>query len=325
MSSNTKGSRKTRWSEDNIPRQAGKRILITGANSGIGLAAAKVLAAKGAHVILACRNEEKALQAMSGIRRSHPKASLQFLPLDLGNLRSVRDMSNELLEQYDKLDVLINNAGVMWLPQGKTVDGFETQIGINHFGHFALTGLLLPALLKQPGSRVVTVSSIAHRAGNLNFDDLFFDRRPYGKHKAYGQSKLANLVFARELERRLNRAGAQTISLAVHPGVSNTSLGQSRAETPASRVVSGMAQILTPLLGQSALRGALPTLYAATETGLQGGDYFGPDGFYEAYGNPAPAYSTRRSNNPEIGRKLWEVSEQLTGVAYPFENQNAAA
>ena len=168
MFKNTKGSSSTKWSEDNIPSQTGKRILITGANSGIGLAAAKELAGKGAHVILACRNEAKALQAMSRIRKSHPKASLQFLSLDLGSLDSVREMAREFLEQYDKLDVLINNAGVMWLPQGTTADGFETQIGINHFGHFALTGLLLPALLKQPGSRVVTVSSIAHRAGNLN-------------------------------------------------------------------------------------------------------------------------------------------------------------
>lgn len=318
-------SKNTKWSEDNIPSQAGKRILITGANSGIGLAAAKVLAAKGAHVILACRNESKALQAMATIRQSHPKASLQFLALDLGNLASVREMAQEFLEQYDRLDVLVNNAGVMWLPESKTVDGFEAQIGINHFGHFALTGLLLPALLKQPGSRVVTVSSIAHRAGSLNFEDLFFERRPYGKHKAYGQSKLANLVFARELERRLNQAGTQTISIAVHPGVSSTGLGQSRAETPASKIVSGFSHILMPLIGQSALKGALPTLYAATAAEVQGGEYIGPDGFYEAYGFPTQAGSTRRSNNPEIGRKLWEVSEQLTGITYPFDNKQAVA
>ncbi|MEE2732318.1 MAG: oxidoreductase [Pseudomonadota bacterium] len=318
-------SNKNTWSEDNIPSQAGKRVLITGANSGIGLAAAKVLAAKGAHVILACRNEAKALQAMATIRQAHPKASLQFLALDLGSLDSVRAMAQDFLEQYDRLDGLINNAGVMWLPKGTTRDGFESQIGINHFGHFALTGLLLPALLKQPGSRIVTVSSIAHRAGNLNFDDLFFERRAYGKHKAYGQSKLANLVFARELERRLNLAGTQTISVAVHPGVSNTSLGQYRTETPSSRIVSRLAQLLTPVLGQSALKGALPTLYAATAEAVQGGDYIGPDGFYEAFGSPAPAASTRRSRNPEIARKLWEVSEQLTGVVYPFESQQAVA
>ena len=318
-------NKNNRWSEDNIPNQAGKRILITGANSGIGLAAAKALAAKGAHVILACRNEAKALKAMAFIRKRHPRASLQFLALDLASLASVQEMADEFLAQYAGLDGLINNAGVMWLPQGTTVDGFESQIGINHFGHFALTGRLLPALLKQPGSRIVTVSSIAHRSGNLNFDDLFFERRAYGKHKAYGQSKLANLVFARELDRRLNKVGAQTISVAVHPGVSNTSLGQSRAETPASLIMSSLAQVLTPLLGQSAIKGALPTLYAATAAGVNGGDYFGPDGFYEAYGYPAPAGSTRRSRDPEIGRKLWELSEHLTGVVYPFATRRAVA
>lgn len=316
---------KNKWTQDNIPSQRGKRILITGANSGIGLEAAKVMAAKGADVILACRNESKAIQAMATIRQQTPKASLHFLPVDLSSLQSVRDMCEMFFEQYNKLDVLLNNAGVMWLPKGQTVDGFESQIGTNHFGHFALTGLLLPALLKQAGSRVVTVSSIAHRAGNLNFDDLFFERRPYGKHKAYGQSKLANLVFARELDRRLNAAGAQTISVAVHPGAASTNLAVPGYQQSGSTLLANVAKAVSPLITQSAVKGALPSLYAATESGVHGGDYIGPDGFYEAFGYPAPASSTGRSRNPEIARKLWEISEQLTGVSYSFDSSKAAA
>ena len=314
-----------KWTQHDIPSQTGKRALITGANSGIGLHTAMELAGKGAQVILACRDEAKALQAMALIRQQHPKASLHFLQLDLGSLASVHAMAEMFLEQYDRLDLLINNAGVMWLPQTKTEDGFEAHMGINHLGHFALTGLLLPALLKQPGSRIITVSSIAHRAGDLNFDDLFFEHRPYGRQKAYGQSKLANLVFARELERRLNAAGSQTLSVAVHPGVSNTNLAMPRHESSSAFLVASLASILSPLIGQSPLKGALPPLYAATATDIRGGDYLGPNGFYEAYGYPAPASSTRRSRNPEIARKLWDISEQLTAVVYPFEKDQAVA
>lgn len=316
---------KNKWTQHRVPSQQGKRFLITGANSGIGLETTKVLAAKGAQVILACRDEAKALKAMAEIRQHHPKASLHFLQLDLSSLESVRAMTDMFFEQYERLDGLINNAGVMWLPQGRTVDGFESQIGTNHFGHFALTGLLLPALLKQTGSRIVTVSSIAHRAGNLNFDDLFFERRPYSKHKAYAQSKLANLVFARELDRRLNEAGAQTISVAVHPGVANTNLAVPGYEQSGAPLLANLMKVLTPLIAQNPVRGALPTLYAATSDEVQGGDYIGPDGFYEAFGYPGPASSTRRSRNPEIARKLWEVSEQLTGVTYAFQPSRVAA
>lgn len=306
------------WGQEHIPSQEGKRILITGANSGIGLQAASVLAAKGAHLILACRNESKAREAMAHIRRQSPKAALHYLPLDLGCLASVREMAEMFHEQYDSLDCLINNAGVMWLPQSKTVDGFESQIGTNHLGHFALTGLLLPALLNNAGSRVVTVSSIAHKAGNLNFDDLFFTRRPYGKHKAYSQSKLANLVFSRELERRLNAAGCQTLSVAVHPGVASTNLAVPGYEQSGAKLLASLAKLVSPLITQSAEKGALPTLYAATEPKIEGGEYIGPNGFYEAFGYPGPAKSTGRSKNPEIARQLWELSEQLTGVTYHF-------
>ncbi|MGB3621372.1 SDR family NAD(P)-dependent oxidoreductase [Ketobacter sp. MCCC 1A13808] len=307
-----------KWTSQDIPSQTGKRILITGANSGIGFESARVMAGLGAQVILACRNEAKAVSAMAKIRNQFPKAQLHFLPLDLGSLDSVHVMANMFSEQYDSLDVLLNNAGVMWLPQGMTEDGFESQIGINHLGHFALTGLLMPALLNRAGSRVVTVSSIAHRSGNLDFEDLFFERRRYGKQDAYGQSKLANLVFARELERKLNASGAQTMSVAVHPGVTSTNLATPGLQQSGSVLLAKLVKMVTPLVTQSATKGALPSLYAATSNEIEGGEYIGPDRFYGTFGYPTAATSTRRSNNPDIARKLWQVSEKLTGVQYPL-------
>lgn len=307
-----------RWNEKSVPDQTGKRVLITGANSGIGFETARVLAQQGAQVILACRSESKALDAMARIRQLYPRASLQFMALDLGSLQSVRELAALFFEQYDTLDVLINNAGVMWLPESRTVDGFESQFGTNHLGHFALTGLLLPALLKTPGARVVTVSSIAHKDGYLHFDDLWL-QKGYGKQKAYAQSKLANLVFARELQRRLSQAGSSVLSLACHPGVASTHLAVPGFEQGGQALLAKLMQLLTPLIAQSALKGALPTLYAATSHSVEGGEYYGPGGFYEAYGYPAKASSTRRSQRPEWGKQLWEVSEQLTGIHYDFE------
>lgn len=307
----------SRWNEKSVPDQSGKRVLITGANSGIGFETAQVLAQQGAQVILACRNEAKALAAMAKIRQRYPRANLQFMALDLGSLQSVRELAALFFEQYDTLDILINNAGVMWLPESRTVDGFESQFGTNHLGHFALTGLLLPALLKTPGARVVTVSSIAHKEGDLHFDDLWL-QHGYGKQKAYAQSKLANLVFARELQRRLSQAGSSVLSLACHPGVASTHLAVPGFEQGGQTLLAKLMQVLTPLVAQSARKGALPTLYAATSHSVEGGEYYGPDGFYEAYGYPAKARSTRRSQKPEWGKRLWEVSEQLTGVCYDF-------
>lgn len=309
--------RKSRWSEKSVPDQTGKRVLITGANSGIGFEAARVLAQQGAHVILACRDERKALEAMARIRQLYPRANLQFMALDLGSQASIKAMTAQFFEQYDSLDILINNAGVMWLPESRTVDGFESQLGINHLGHFALTGQLLPALLTVPGARIVTVSSIAHRDGRIHFDDLWLEKG-YGKQKAYAQSKLANLLFARELQRRLSEAGHSTLSLAVHPGVASTHLAVPGFEQEGRPWLARLMGVLTPLIAQSAAKGALPTLYAATSHEVEGGEYYGPDGFYEAYGYPAKAFSTRRSQNADTARRLWEVSEQLTGVHYPF-------
>lgn len=309
---------KGRWTEKSVPDQSGKRVLITGANSGIGYETARVLAQQGAHVILACRNEDKALAAMARIRQLYPRANLQFMALDLGSLQSVRDLASLFFEQYDTLDILINNAGVMWLPESRTVDGFESQLGTNHLGHFALTGLLLPALLNTPGARIVTVSSIAHRDGNLHFDDLWL-QNGYGKQKAYAQSKLANLVFARELQRRLTQAGSSVLSLAAHPGVASTHLAVPGFEQGGNALLAKLMALVTPLVAQSALKGALPTLYAATSHEAEGGEYYGPGGFYEAFGYPGKASSTRRSQNPDLGKRLWDVSEELTGIHYAFQ------
>ncbi len=309
--------RRVRWNEKSVPDQSGKRILITGANSGIGYEATRVLAQHDAQVILACRSEEKALAAMARIRDAYPKASLQFMPLDLASQRSIKDLAELFFEQYDTLDVLINNAGVMWLPESRTEDGFESQLGTNHLGHFALTGHLLPALLKTPGARVVTISSIAHKDGNIHFDDLWLEQG-YRKHTAYAQSKLANLIFARELQRHLAEAGSSAISVAAHPGVASTHLAIPGFEQGGQTLLAKLMQILTPLVTQSALKGALPTLYAATSHEVEGGEYYGPGGFYEAFGYPNKAASTRRSQNPETWRRLWNLSEELTGVHYDF-------
>ena len=307
-----------RWNEKSVPDQSGKRILITGANSGIGFEAARVLAQHGAQVILACRNEQKALSAMARIRGLYPRASLQFMPLDLGSQQSIRELAALFFEQYDSLDILINNAGVMWLPESRTVDGFESQLGTNHLGHFTLTGLLLPALLKTPGARVVTISSIAHRDGQIHFDDLWL-QQGYRKHTAYAQSKLANLMFARELQKRLSKAGSSVISVAAHPGVASTHLAVPGFEQGGQTLLAKAMQILTPVVAQSALKGALPTLYAATSHEVEGGEYYGPSGFYEAFGYPGKATSTGRSRKEDVWQKLWEVSEQLTGVHYDFQ------
>lgn len=310
--------RAARWSEKSVPDMTGKRVLITGANSGIGFESARILAQHGAQVILACRTESKALGAMARIRERYPRASLQFMALDLGSLASIRALAELFFEQYDSLDILLNNAGVMWLPESRTVDGFESQLGTNHLGHFALTGLLLPALLRTPGARVVTVSSIAHKDGRIRFDDLWLERG-YQRHKAYAQSKLANLLFARELQRRLSDAGSSVLSLAAHPGVASTHLAVPGFEQGGQAILAKLMQLLTPLVAQSAVKGALPSLYAATSHEAEGGQYYGPSGFYEAFGYPGKATSTRRSNDQDTWKRLWDVSEELTGIHYDFQ------
>jgi NAD(P)-dependent dehydrogenase (short-subunit alcohol dehydrogenase family) len=301
----------SKWTTANIGDQTGRTAVITGANTGLGYETAAALAAKGAQVVLAVRNLDKGKDAADRIAAASPGAQVQLQELDLTSLESVRAAAEQLKANYDAVDLLINNAGVMMTPKSTTKDGFELQFGTNHLGHFAFTGLLLDRVLATPGSRVVTVSSTAHRfVRGIRFDDLQWER-DYSRARAYGQSKLANLMFTYELQRRL--AGTNSIAVAAHPGGANTELGRN---TPAPiRIVF---DVLGPLLIQGADMGALPTLRAATDPGVLGGQYFGPDGFGEQRGHPKVVASTQASHDTEAQRRLWAVSEELTGVVYPI-------
>jgi NAD(P)-dependent dehydrogenase (short-subunit alcohol dehydrogenase family) len=293
-----------------MPGQHGRVAIVTGANSGLGAAIARELARAGATVIMAVRNPEKGERAASDIRAHVPDAALDLRELDLSDLASVRAFASG---HQGRLDLLINNAGIMAPPRRETKDGFESQFGTNHLGHFALTGLLLPRLLEAPEPRVVTQSSGAHRIGRINFDDLQGERR-YINWLAYGQSKLANLMFALELQRRASAAGISLRSMAAHPGYARTNL--QFASPPWYEQL--IMRITNPLIGQSADMGALPTLYAATVPDLQGGTFVGPDGFMEQRGHPEVVRGAGRAYDEDDGRRLWDVSEELTGVRYDF-------
>jgi NAD(P)-dependent dehydrogenase (short-subunit alcohol dehydrogenase family) len=293
------------WNVASIPNQQGKTVLITGANSGIGFEAAKVFTGKGAKVILACRNQNKGADAITAIKQDIPAADLELMNLDLSSLSSVASFAESFKQRYDKLDILVNNAGVMAPPYSKTADGFESQFGTNHLGHFALTGQLLALLEKADAGRVVVVSSVAHRVGRINFNDLNCEKR-YSRWLAYGQSKLANLLFAKELQRRLQQQGSSVRSVAVHPGYSNTNLQQFM---PGHRLFNA-------IFSQPQQDGCMPTLYAATHDSIQGGEYIGPDGFMEIKGMPKRAYANRRSQDENVAKRLWQVSEALTQVNY---------
>ena len=297
------------WTADDIPPQAGRTILITGANSGIGYEAARELVAKGAHVVLACRDQAKGRWALESITAAQPSASVELMELDLADLGSIRRFAAAARAASPALHVLCNNAGVMAIPHRTTGDGFEMQFGTNHLGHFALTGLLLERLLATPGARVVTVSSGAHKFGVMHWNDLQGERS-YGSWRAYGQSKLANLLFTYELQRRLAPRGT-TIAVAAHPGGSRTEL---------TRNLPALFERLTPMiepLFQGADMGALPTLRAATDPGVLGGQYYGPDGFGEQRGYPKVVGPSDKSHDVDVQRRLWAVSEELTGVVYP--------
>lgn len=299
---------KAKWTRDDVPGQDGRLAVVTGANTGLGFETAQVLAAHGASVVLAVRDIEKGKRAAARIAGTAPGANVMVQPLDLTSLDSIRAAADELRAKHPRIDLLINNAGVMFTPQQTTGDGFELQFGTNHLGHFALTGLLLEQMLPVPGSRVVTVSSIAHRIqARINFDDLQ-RQRSYSRVGAYGQSKLANLMFTYELQRRLSGAGT-TIAVAAHPGFTDTELTRN---SPAI-VASFYARVMT----QTAAMGALPTLRAATDPGVLGGQYYGPGGLFGARGYPKPAESNGRSHDTATQRRLWTVSEELTGVAFP--------
>ncbi|MBB2989365.1 NAD(P)-dependent dehydrogenase (short-subunit alcohol dehydrogenase family) [Mycolicibacterium iranicum] len=301
----------SKWTAADVPDQAGRVAVVTGANTGIGYEAAQVLAEKGARVVIAVRNTDKGRDAADRISRAHPGADVSVQELDLSSLKSVRSAADQLRGAHPKIDLLINNAGVMYPPKQVTEDGFELQFGTNHLGHFALTGLLLDNLREVPGSRVVTVASIAHniRAG-IHFEDLQWERS-YNRVAAYGQSKLSNLMFTYELQRRLSAAGAPTIAVAAHPGVSNTELMR---HIPGSGL-PGFAQ-LAGLVTNSPAVGALGTLRAATDPDVQGGQYYGPSGFRELVGHPVLVKSTQQSHDVSVQQRLWTVSEELTGVKY---------
>ena len=298
------------WDEGQAPDQQGRVVLVTGANTGIGFEAARMLAERGATVVLACRNEDKARAAAESIGAGQ----VETLPLDLMSLASVREAADRFRARHDRLDLLINNAGIMAVPEGRTEDGFELQMGTNHFGHFALTGLLLDLLLATPDSRVVNVSSGAHRWGKINFDNLHWDKG-YNRFRAYGQSKLANLLFTSELQRRLEAKGSKVRVLAAHPGMSRTELGQSRDGKQPGLFDKVLRQLTSGFM-QSAYMGALPTLRAAVDPDAKPDEYYGPKGRGQMRGHPVAVPRTDAAQDAEVARRLWEISEELTGVRY---------
>lgn len=300
------------WTEEQIPSQEGKKIILTGANSGIGFGATKALSKKGAHVIMAVRNEEKGQNALKKIKKENPKANLELMLVDLADFQSIHSFSEEFLRKHDRLDILINNAGVMSPPERKlTKQGFELQFGVNHLGHFLLTGLLLDIIKQTPNSRIAVQSSLVHKTKmfkpDIHFDNLNWEKN-YNKYHSYGQSKLANLLFAYELDRIFKTNTIDTIVTAAHPGYTKTNLQKDFF----SRV------ILNNLFAQSIDMGALPILRAATEQDLRGSEYFGPDGIGEARGYPVLVESSDKSHDEKLAKKLWNVSEKLTNCTYNF-------
>jgi NAD(P)-dependent dehydrogenase (short-subunit alcohol dehydrogenase family) len=307
-----------KWEEADVPDQNGRVAVVTGSNTGIGYHTAAALAYRGAHVVRAVRNLEKGNAALSRIVAASPGADVTLQALDLTSLDAVHTAADALRSAYPRIDLLINNAGVMLTPKQVTKDGFELQFGTNHLGHFVLTGLLLDHLLPVRGSRVVTVSSMGHRLrAAIHFDDLQWERS-YNRGAAYGQSKLANLLFTYELQRRLSaspgtdKSAKSTIAVAAHPGSSHTELTRNLP-----RIIKPVADVFGPVLFQSAAMGALPTLRAATDPAVQGGQYYGPSGFGEQRGHPKLVNSSAQSHDEDLQRRLWTVSEELTGVTFP--------
>ncbi|MDW3219135.1 MAG: oxidoreductase [Acidimicrobiales bacterium] len=304
----------TTWTEDDIPDQSGRVALVTGANSGLGFETARALAQHGAHVVMACRNATKAADAEARINALDPSGSVEVLLTDMADLDSIAGSVAQFTAAHDRLDLLVNNAGIMATPKGVTAQGFEQQLGVNHLGHFALTMALLPSLFTAgPGSRVVSVSSNAHKFGSMNFGDLMSEKR-YSPWGAYGQSKLANLLFTSELQRRLTAGGHPTIAAAAHPGGSRTELGKESA----GGIVSTMFRVVRPLanatMSQSAAMGALPQLHAAVAPGVAGDDYYGPDGLGEMRGHPKKVGRTAKARSAPDAARLWDLSLELTGA-----------
>lgn len=300
-----------RWTAVDVPDLTGVTAVVTGSNSGVGYETALELVRHGADVTLACRSISRGESALRRIKNNSPSATVDLVQLDLGDLASADRFLAQFCATHDKLDLLINNAGVMATPYRITPSGFESQFGTNHLGHFALTGKLLSLLIKSPASRIVNVSSLAHRGENIDFDAIQFTRDNYNRWRAYGRSKLANLLFTYELQRRLKRAGIQHVkSVAAHPGVSRTNIAQG---------LGWIGKVSMPIAGlffQSARMGALPILRAATDPQATGGQYYGPDGKNERKGYPVIISSSTESHDEETARGLWERSEELTNVRF---------
>jgi NAD(P)-dependent dehydrogenase (short-subunit alcohol dehydrogenase family) len=307
-----------RWTTEDMPDLTGKVAIVTGANSGIGYDTAVAFAQKGATVIMASRNLEKGQAALERLKAEVPNADVELMQLDLASLDSVRAFAEAFEAKYDRLDLLINNAGIMMVPYGLTEDGFELQFGTNHLGHFALTGLLLDTILATPGARVVNVSSGGHRFGTMDFDDLMFEGgEGYSGRVVYGRSKLANLLFTYELQRRFDATGIDAEALAAHPGGSNTNLGNHLVE---GSFIQPFAPLLMNIITQSSAMGALPTIRAAVDPDAKGGNYYGPDGFMEQRGYPVIVQSNGKSHDLADAKNLWQVSEELTGVQYNIDS-----
>ncbi|MFP4321443.1 MAG: oxidoreductase [Anaerolineales bacterium] len=303
-----------KWRANDMPDQTGKTILITGGNSGLGYESALAFARKNAQVIIASRNTAKAEAAQTNIRAEIPQADVQIMHLDLADLDGVAAFAETFRGEFERLDVLMNNAGIMALPYRQSPQGYELQFAVNHLGHFALTGRLLPLLLTTPGSRVVTVSSLYHTMGDIHFDDLQAEKR-YERWGRYGQSKLANVLFAKELDRRLRAAEADTLSLAVHPGYVATNLQPGMAQETGNLVDKTVVSVANTLIAGRVEMGVLPQLYAATMPDAQGGQFWGPR-FFGVRGGPGAQDPSKRAQDPDLARRLWEISAELTGVHY---------
>ncbi len=303
------------WTEADIPDQSGRAALITGANSGIGFEAARALAHHGAHVVLACRNESKASEAEAAIAATDPSGSTEILLIDVGDLDSITTAASSFLDRHDRLAILVNNAGFMVFPDGRPRERLAMPPRLTSLRPVALTALLLPRLLATEGSRVVAISSQAHRPGKIDFDDLQSEKK-YSAWGAYSQSKLANLLFTRELQRRLTAAGASTIAVTAHPGGSKTNLGHESPGGLLSTAMNLVRPVIERFMLQDAAMGALPTLRAAVDRDVEGNDYYGPDGFGEQRGHPVKVGRTTRAKDDDVARRLWNVSVELTGADY---------
>ena len=306
----------SKWTEKDIPDLNGKVIIVTGANSGLGYENTKQFAKNGAYVIMACRNMESGRKALDKVKEKVPNGLVELMELDLGNLESIKSFAENFKEKFERLDVLLNNAGIMMVPYQKTVDGFESQVGINHLGHFALTAQLFDTLVKTDNARIVNVSSTGHSMGKMDWDDFMFEEN-YSRTRAYGRSKLSNLLFTYEMDRRLKAKGIEIKSVAAHPGAANTNLGN-HLLGPISFLKPILMGFLILLMGHSAASGALPSSRAATDPNVKSGEYYGPKGWFgrESRGPPKLVKSNARSHSLEDGKKLWEVSEQLTGIKF---------